>query len=235
MINLTRTAGDGSLAHELAHFIDHMLSSIGPKGATIYLSENVVRDPDTESHPIASAMSRLMRTIRTSSDQRILTGNPEAPRRFRQNWVLEGWETSGGDAQSAFDLLADQYTRKFRLSRKALEYSQILADSLARWTGNSITINTPNSSESKFQRQANELGDYWKRPVELFARCFESYVEDTLTTRGEINEFLVAGTREEYSGCRAWPYPRDDERARISQGIVELVASIKEHLDLSKL
>ena len=231
VINLTRKAGDGSLAHELAHFIDHMLSSIGPKGTSMFLSENVMRDPVPEWHPVASAMSRVMKQVRTNSGPRTLNGNPAATRRFRKNWVLKGWETSAGEAQGAFDLLADQYPRQFRLGRKALENAQTLADSLARWTGAPITIRAPFSRDSDFLRQANELGDYWKRPIELFARCFESYVEDTLAARGEVNEFLVAGTREDYSGCRGWPYPQGDERACIGRALAEMVASINSFPD----
>ena len=43
VINLTKARGDGSLAHEFAHFLDHMLASHAPDGESRFLSSRVHR------------------------------------------------------------------------------------------------------------------------------------------------------------------------------------------------
>jgi len=218
VINLTRTAGDGSLAHELGHFVDHMVASLGPKGPLDFLSENVSSTSAANGHPVVLAMGRVMNSIRNSSGHRLLTGDPAARRYFRPGWVLAAWE------------LADQHRRQFREGRRARANSQTLADSLAKWTSTGITVNTAALGESDYFEEAKQLGDYWKRPRELFARAFESYVEDELLARGEANEFLVAGTRTDYSRCRGCPYAQGDERRLIGRAMAEFVARVSEHL-----
>lgn len=53
-------------------------------------------------------------------------------------------------------------------------------------------------------------GAYWKRDHELFARAFESWIEDELVERGITNSYLVTGTR------LPGPYPEGDERKSIN-------------------
>lgn len=60
---------------------------------------------------------------------------------------------------------------------------------------------------------------YWSTPVEMFARAFESWVQDRVeATPGHRSQYLVYGKQEnldaEYSG-----YPRGEERDRIGQTI----------------
>lgn len=63
---------------------------------------------------------------------------------------------------------------------------------------------------STFYLDACERGAYWKRDHELFARAFESWIEDELVERGITNSYLVTGTR------LPGPYPEKDERKSIN-------------------
>lgn len=45
---------------------------------------------------------------------------------------------------------------------------------------------------------ANALGTYYAKPVEMFARAFESYIQDKLASQGRKNSYLVDGTHLRY-------------------------------------
>ena len=54
-------------------------------------------------------------------------------------------------------------------------------------------------------------GDYFQSNVELFARAFESYVEDTIKSRGNVSDYLVHSTQCSYYPGMS-PYPDGEER-----------------------
>ena len=78
---------------------------------------------------------------------------------------------------------------------------------------------------TEYFSKAKKLTPYWYRPHELFARAFESFVEDSLHKKGWVNEFLVKGTRENYDAARGVPYPQGAERLRINKAIGKLLRS----------
>ena len=77
-------------------------------------------------------------------------------------------------------------------------------------------------SVSHYYASAVQLGEYWSRTVELFARAFEGYVEDKLAKRKMVSTYLVSGTNKktwstgkETAHGPATPYPQGEERANI--------------------
>jgi len=114
-----------------------------------------------------------------------------------------------------------------------------------------ITINMksvrPVGGKSNYFSTASKMGGYWKRPHELFARAFESYVYDKLREKNMKNSYLVSGVSKEAAanwGKKAKElegeggvtsiYPLGDERERINAAMDELVEAIKEHEVLAK-
>lgn len=114
-----------------------------------------------------------------------------------------------------------------------------LAD-LAKHLGLSSIKVKMDVQQSNFLSQAEQLGDYWKRPQELFARAFESYVQDKLETKGMFNNYLVAGNNVD-STDRVYSvetlkkiYPQGDERKRINEamdGLIKALIEIKPELE----
>lgn len=94
---------------------------------------------------------------------------------------------------------------------------------------------------SDFYKSAQALGEYWASDLELFARAFESHIEDELGDRGRKSTYLVDGTAKIYktgkiipSGAVAQPYPHGEERKRISAAMGQLLATLKRHGHLQK-
>lgn len=72
--------------------------------------------------------------------------------------------------------------------------------------------------------QVDPKGTYWRTPVEMFARAFESFVEDTITGYATQSDYLVHGT---HSATYARPvYPDGGERELINAKIEKLVKTL---------
>jgi hypothetical protein len=222
VINLTKSRGDGSLAHEFAHFLDHMIAAHEPKGESRYLSARVTRIQRAD-HPIAAAMKRAMQAISVTPHRERVTGEVNPGR-----WFLKGWIT-GRDydpelpPQEAFDRVADREPATFRHGRNSRASSITLVHSIAKFRKSPVEVEIAFEAKTDFVRNAKQLGVYWGRPEELFARAFESFVEDEATHRSWYTQYLVSGTQRDYTGCRGLPYPTGGERGRIGLALRELV------------
>ena len=75
---------------------------------------------------------------------------------------------------------------------------------------------------TKFSADAEELGAYWKRPCEMFARAFESYVAEKLKEKQQRNTYLVRTQRQDHpygmtdKGEAVYAYPQGKERTAIN-------------------
>lgn len=95
---------------------------------------------------------------------------------------------------------------------------------------------------SDYYKSGQILGkDYWGSPEELFARAFESYVQDSLKSKQRANTYLVDGTTAVYSTGipvsstgTIQPYPQGEERKRINASMKKLVDAIKSTKSLEK-
>jgi len=134
VINLTKTRGDGSLAHEFAHFIDQMIASHSNSSSERFLSDRV-NVGTRESRKIGAAMQDLLSVIGLVPSINHLEGDPAGKRWYRKAWVLRAWNGEGHDAQKAFAKLARQYPRQFEDGREAARNSQMLAGTKERLFG----------------------------------------------------------------------------------------------------
>jgi hypothetical protein len=225
VVNLTKTRGDGSLAHEFGHFLDHMLVEFSNEGNSRYLSGRVKRI-NPNDHPIAVAMHQVMQAISSTSYQERVLGHVKPNRWFRKRWLDANCPNSRLSPQKCFDRIADANDHRFRIGRNAKSSSKMLVNSIAKHRGKPVSVDIAYVAESSFRGHARKLGVYWSRREELFARAFESYVEDELVSRGWRSDFLVMGTRDDYTRCRGLPYPIDAERMQINAAIAKLVATI---------
>ena len=85
--------------------------------------------------------------------------------------------------------------------------------------------------DSEYKRGARKMGlffgkgTYWTNPQEMFARAFESYINDKLKDKDQRSDYLVHSTSNEGykmfadpdTGESPAPYPEGEERARINK------------------
>ena len=95
---------------------------------------------------------------------------------------------------------------------------------------------------SDYYKSAMLLGkDYWGNNQELFARAFESYVQDEIASKDRRNTYLVDGTTVTYNTDipvsmtgTVQPYPKGAERDRINAAMKKLVETIRDTKALEK-
>jgi hypothetical protein len=96
------------------------------------------------------------------------------------------------------------------------------------------------SDASDYARSAMVLGKgYWGNSEEMFARAFESFVQDQLEDNGRRNSYLVDGTRDGGPSGKLGPvdimrHPVGEERKRINTAIKELMSALQKEKHLEK-
>ena len=73
----------------------------------------------------------------------------------------------------------------------------------------------------------------------MFARAFQSYIEDTLSSMGRKNDYLSSYADNKYHvdtllGIQWKPYPEGEERERINIAMERLLAAVRKHDVLAK-
>lgn len=204
IINLTKFAGGGTLAHEWGHAMDNILAKHANPGSTaagLFLSEGQTGEADPE---LIHAYERVMDTMTWSDEE-----TARSARRLdalTTRWKLDPRSLSSAERAEVRQLGSTA------LGRKRSEFMQVSAG---------LTTST---------------NSYWTRPHEMFARCFEAYVQDQLEDNGRLNSYLVDGTRTPNPklGRELHPYPMGEERKRINAAFEHLLSVMREGKHLEK-
>lgn len=236
VINLTHTRGGGSLAHEWFHFIDHVLTGTaraprdvdmtydGKRPTGFFLSHRQKLDA---VHPdVAKAWTDVMTSI------------------HRQN-TASGVDKAAHDREYLDISTESSVLGRLRRSDPAAFEKRRHAynERVDAWRQNAKKLARAKGGRSKYASDANQLGDYWKRPHELAARAFESYVQDRLEGAGRSNPYLVDGTTTRYNLTRVVKgrevegieaYPQGKERENINTAFDALFAAVRTHGTLRK-
>lgn len=195
IINLTKMAGGGSLAHEWAHAMDNIMAvAHDPKGTS---ASPFISDGDTTGIPgeVADAYENVVQNI----------------------LYKEGHDADM--AQKYHDYLyRDQSGEKLTTREKYMM---------------NLYKNRLDDDQSDFYKNSLEVGNgrknsYWVRKHEMFARAFESYIEDKLVDQKRQSSYLVSGTRG------GGPYPAGDERKRLNAAMDKLVQTLQKTKALEK-
>jgi len=85
------------------------------------------------------------------------------------------------------------------------------------------------TGKSEYYTRSNKQGSgnkngYWTAPHEMFARAFESFIQDKLELSGRKNNYLANGTgslrmSNEVANKNNFPYPAGEERKKINNAI----------------
>jgi len=213
IINITKIAGGGCLAHEWAHAMDNLLSVSHDPTST--QAGRMVSNGATEgiSPRVKDAYADVMAAIRSK--------NPEAQKKLTEaNALIK-------------QLNAERRRATPAENKQITEAHRAMAE----------------NHHSEFYQDASSFSkaedNYWTRGHEMFARAFESFIEDTLTEEGRKSSYLVSGTQSKYPTGRTWTqkdgtkrecqiYPQGEERKRINAAMRRLIESISEEKSLEK-
>lgn len=236
VINMTKLAGAGSLAHEWGHALDHYLGeqhSMAPyKGAVQSISGWRDTPKDVSGHysynDFIGRNARMPKRLREASNRLMdtLFNKYETDEAFevRSRKELEAKKSGQQSWIKRVELIKSRMQKGGSRAglKQAEDQVEIWGRSIAAFE-RSIAKGQKKSVPTNFLEQATALsgttGDYWRRPNELFARSFESYVFDKIAAEGFSSQYLVQGVEPTRygSGFKGNPYPTGDERTAINK------------------
>jgi hypothetical protein len=205
-INITKIFGKGSLAHEWGHFLDHMMFHVQDpeKGKNPFASGGRFDLPMGKtpvSPDLASAMERVMDTIRHEPVDQV---------------------KAKAEAKVKIEDIRRSYYAERDPQRK--EQLRLQVNAMAKDFNRATKAPGGFKKPTAFYEGASKMGDYWHRPTEMFARCFEAWVSDKLEGQGRVNTYLVRGAQpfEAVPGF----YPAGEHRKRINAAMDQLVTAL---------
>ena len=213
IVNLTKTKGDGTVAHEFHHFFDHLFNGMreGTSKENIYTSQ--LSKIET---PIQKEMKNVMDTIKKGDFIEEKVFKPEE-NKYAYGSIRREFEQHGLEG-------AIKYVEKYNNAKGANDYYSYIA----KLAGKEITIPIK-TNKTRFYKTAQDFNsDYWQRPFELFARATESFIQDKLAEKGMYNNYLVNGNDITQPDAK-WgseslgiTYPQGEERKKINEAIDKL-------------
>ena len=243
VINITKMKGGGSLGHEWFHAIDNILGEVlnidGATGANVFLSDNSSALGDSPLNAAFTELRDVMKKGEVRSpepfkitqkdiDLAVLNIKPAS----RNPFVAKVIDSNAVDAILAVDeRFGTSYSGKRRKNQDQWRrivvayYNQDKA-------GQTVVLDTgePVSSfyaESK-RLDAGKSKPYWSSTLEMAARAFQAYLEDSLQDQERRNDYLSFGANNDLYGDRHKAYPAGEERKRINAVFKRLFVTIKD-------
>ena len=249
VINATRLSGAGKVLHEFWHGFDHWLGYTGHdseiEGSEVRWgtagreerSGSRVKALPKHDPAVGEAIDAVMRAImyRPFTDEehdaslRATVAGTAAnlPRWERELSALRAMPKRRGPPASAAFSKEDELTAAMQAARERAAAAQAELDRVA--AGGPREIRGSRKSDYYLQalRLCGKTGEYWKRPIELFARAGEAWGFDRLNGMYLLSQYLVHSVEpnrfasDDYKGN---PYPTGAERQRINAAFDRLVA-----------
>ncbi len=253
VINLTKMKGAGSLAHEMGHALDDTLGLCADfRGITPYLSHNCFKYTlgNEKGLELSFCMLGVLNAMMYKPKQ-IPRGSEELEK-YREE-VYTSIECILSEVRrvgnSTYTFVAEGLCEmiKHTYDRNAIELLDSLVYALKRqydgdintsYIGkilqNSFRIKSEHTDFYRLSAKADTgRGAYYSTDIEMFARSFESYVEDKLTENGISSQYLVHSTSNDKYGGLAYIYSEGEERERINRAIDGLLDFIRTHYSQS--
>jgi hypothetical protein len=257
VINLTKTRGAGTLAHEWGHALDHFLADPdGHHGRATYCSGGNRCGIPAVDAAFRAVMAAILGTgglpalqaaskLRANPEPRVslepLADWPDWTRRVEAMnvWYGELKEMRKRSVAEGDEALAKAYRAgmdEYELTRQALEKLKAKLSAQERAGAKAKQAQRAAVGLSNYARGAALLGEYWARPTELFARAWEAAIEDLLAERGWVSGYLVTGTKQPYAVVRkdatgadvvCEVYPQGEERVAITGAMRGLIAALR--------
>lgn len=248
VINLTKMAGGGSLGHEWFHAIDNLLSELiagEATGTNDFVTDNPDLLPDGDIKDALVALKsvmfsgdiRLPESIKfTEKDVRLAKYNIDNPK-GKVSEIIKG-ANNATDAVLAVD---DFFRRSLGVTSKKMtknhkDWRKLAAAYHTEEGKTEITVNSGAMGSSFFfesvRLDGGKVEKYWSKTIEMMARAYQSWLEDTLEAQGRKNDYLSALADNKYHTDPIFgelkPYPEGEERKLINKAFDQFFKAIRE-------
>lgn len=257
-INLTRSNGDGSVAHEWGHYLDNVICELDERTAT-----NRFASRGECSDPVISQKFKTLFDFIKKGDPSI---TPMVPTKFfaeKSDKSPSYYSRTKGnitvELKSTIEQTIDQYDDLLTRDPGGTMYNtqkRVFGYIIDQFGLESYMIPMRLKTSYFYQstaydyfaycyRQLDKLGreviqpiavsrsNYWTSEVEMFARAFETVVLKKLVDNGRLSNYLVDSIplQPVVSEYYAFPYPNGKELDHIEMLIDDILNSIKFKFD----
>lgn len=255
VINITKMAGGGTLAHEWFHALDNMIKEAeggGTSGAGDFVTENPNLLPPGELRDAVVGLRSAMLdgTVQakkvmkyTAKDyataQHNLVGRSYMPQIARDI-------VSAGDVHKAVAAIDRTLSGRFQSPKTKKQINDWTRIAAAYYGGNpaggEVAVRA-GPTMSNFAAGAADLdqggAEYWAQTKEMAARAFQSWTEDRLAEMGRKNDYLSNRADNKFHidplfGIAWKPFPEGEERIRINKAFDRLIAAMGRSRTLEK-
>ena len=230
VINLTKTKGYSSLAHEWFHALDHYIASTNSNDLQAFQSNfgkpRYKLKPETIERLKTSIESEYLQSACQSLENNInelfvsIFRNKDTVNRYIYGVSEDGRHSKNFKVEVSKDDLMPEYPDLLRTTIRPELYHA--------WRETIETIRSTRMSERTRERaikkgkaESSIEDDYWYSKIEQAARSFEGYVEAKLTKEGKISDFLTFGSYSdkpiENDGTKFFPYLDGDDVECVSE------------------
>lgn len=261
VINITKMAGAGALAHEWFHAVDNLMMAVhGVEEADTFATHlgehNGKLSPELRSavKTLHAAMTegsvrkKTQMSVMPDDDRLVAANMSEQSLAYGSGWRQTIARASSlDDAVQKLESMAEQ-GRFGKGPKAARQLSTVKRIAAAWWTKDqagkerSVTIES-GPAMSQYMADAMELNasgmggkeGYWSSPHELGARAFGAFVEDKLSAAGRRNDYLsFKSDNAYYRMLELRPYPEGEERIRINKAFEGLFAALRKENTFQK-
>lgn len=230
IININRRNGDGSVAHEWMHYLDHLFW------------QKFKRAGESDQYRLASEQPALLIYNETTDAFKDLcntlrrgSGLPKKVKSYFEASNLKNYHSAmKQDVETTLDFLRRRYSFMFNDSqdnsfREALKVFGYVAYHFGQ---KGIVVEREISNSSLFHYYSAQMSSkYWIAPQELLARAFETYIFDKLTYQDRFNNYLV---NSELYDHPLGIYPAGDERDLFLLKFEAFFSALKKDLSLQR-
>lgn len=230
VINLTKTKGYSSLAHEWFHALDHYIASTNSKDLQAFQSnfgkaryklkpELIERLKNTIEPDYFENVCEFLESSTNSLYDSLFTCKDTITRNA-YGTTKDGRQSKWFKVEMSKDDLIAVYPDLLQTTIRPELYHA--------WRETIETIRSTRMSERTRERaikkgkaESSIEEDYWYSKIEQAARSFEGYVEAKLAKEGKISDFLTFGSYSdqpiENDGTKFFPYLDGDDVERVSE------------------
>jgi hypothetical protein len=245
IINLTKTQGDGTVAHEYFHHFDHLLGGMGEgtRKEKVYLSQQTEEvhkrtkeesqsgTPEHSKYKLHIAMQNVLSAMKQGTNEVKVEFRP-GEQHYTYGSIRSMYEDKGFEATKEY--LMQRYGKDPKELGSAEDYFKYLATLSKK----PIDITFPTGKSKYYDGARAFKSKYWQSDIEMFARAAEAYVQDRLVGNGMYNNYLVAGNniqlpdKSHDSNTLQLIYPQGEERIKINEAFDNLIQAAKDELNI---
>ena len=230
VINLTKTKGYSSLAHEWFHALDHYIASTNSNDLQAFQSNfgkpRYKLKPETIERLKTSIESEYLQSACQSLENNInelfvsIFRNKDTVNRYIYGVSEDGRHSKNFKVEVSKDDLMPEYPDLLRTTIRP-ELYHAWRETIEAIRSTRMSERTRERAVKKGKAESSIEDDYWYSKIEQAARSFEGYVEAKLTKEGKISDFLTFGSYSdkpiENDGTKFFPYLDGDDVERVSE------------------